>query len=109
MNFRQKFEAWHKKAYGYCNPPPPGFTAFHCVYPNRLQQARWEAWCASAEKDTVALVANAYYCCTCGYIRGEVKIEYAHINFPCPSCGRTMDKAVFIPLKKEEEDEKTKE
>jgi hypothetical protein len=44
MNFRQRFEAWHKAKYGYVNPPPKGFTAFNCVYQEKLQQARWEAW-----------------------------------------------------------------
>jgi hypothetical protein len=50
LNFREKFEQWHFKKYGYCIPPQPGYTAFRVKYSQPLQQARWETYCEWATK-----------------------------------------------------------
>ena len=47
-NFREKFEAWHKRRFGYVTAPKKGFTAFNCEYPEGKQQARWEGWQAQS-------------------------------------------------------------
>ena len=44
MNFRQKFEAWHKASFGYVYDPAVPFTALDCIYVNAAQQYRWEGW-----------------------------------------------------------------
>lgn len=47
MNFRERFEAWHRATFKYCTPPKAGFTAFNCTYPDGEQQCRWEGWQAN--------------------------------------------------------------
>jgi hypothetical protein len=49
LNFRMRFEAWHKATFGYCTAPKEPFTAFSCQYPDGKQQARWEGWQANSE------------------------------------------------------------
>lgn len=45
MNFRQKFEDWHKRTFGYVQQPATGSTAFATTYPgSKPQQHRWEGW-----------------------------------------------------------------
>jgi len=44
MNFRQKFEAWHKSRFGYVAEPIRPFTAMNCKYSGEKQQLRWEGW-----------------------------------------------------------------
>lgn len=44
MNFREKFEAWHKARFGYVTPARPGFTAMNVQYDPGAQQNRWEGW-----------------------------------------------------------------
>ena len=41
MNFREKFEAWHRSKFGYCESAPNRFTAFNCVYRSDAQLKRW--------------------------------------------------------------------
>ena len=48
MNFRQIFEAWHQRAYGYVSPGKG--TAMNYTYTQPTMQARWEAWQASASQ-----------------------------------------------------------
>jgi len=50
MNFREHFEAWHEKRYGYKSKYTG--TALHITYDQRLMQARWEAWQACASWHT---------------------------------------------------------
>ena len=66
MNFRENFEAWHRAKFGYCEPPPKGFTAFNCVYRSDAQQKRWEGWqaCVSCAWDE-------------GYAKGKADIDVA--------------------------------
>jgi hypothetical protein len=51
MNFREHFEAWHMKRYGY-KAEGKG-TALNYVYKHPAIQQRWEGWQACADWHTV--------------------------------------------------------
>ncbi len=50
MNFREHFEAWHKKRFGYIGKYTG--TAMCITYQTTACQQRWEAWQACADWHT---------------------------------------------------------
>ncbi len=50
MNFREHFEAWHKKQYGYIGKYSTSST--HITYQTTACQERWVAWQACADWHT---------------------------------------------------------
>ncbi len=56
MNFRQHFETWHNKQYGYVGQSTG--TAMSITYQTTACQQRWEAWQACADWHTSQEVAK---------------------------------------------------
>ena len=58
MNFREHFEAWHKKQYGYIGKMAHHSTELNTFYQTTACQQRWEAWQACADWHTAQSIAQ---------------------------------------------------